>query len=591
MGLTAELGPGAASLATGAIQGTGEFVTQLMNFIRREQLAPEVERVSEQAAEWTTMHAGESADSQRDRIASLADRGRSTIGDMSTTLRTGRDEAIRALDGTALIKDAESRGASTMQRRDEDITRLRDLLGGAVSGARRDVGEVQTEGTEALDRIRTEGDSYIQELLGRSDDVVAGIRTNMTERAGSTVGGIRSDAKRRAEEFEVKARQEGQLTSAEIDQEKNRIIEGATTAVSKVWGDTFTALSDQVASAKIAGNQMYTTMASTLSNTLAGLETTVINAVTATRMKASDIALGAAQTEEMASQARAELDLGVNNYVTGTKEFVSKETSELISQESKMQAAIGELRLNYETDITNRLNLVDQQQMVYEQQAIDTWLNGQVQSLGARMSFQFMFPNMMGLSSPGFSMMQNSMIAAAQPGPKSGFSASIFGTGGGTSCVSCHSLITTDIGSKTLRDIKLGDKVLGGDGKYHVVKGKDEGVVPLKYRHDMIMLTVSLPKSPIPNKPTVATIWVTEDHFVNGTKASELGIGDKIHSLLGEGAICCIQKRPYRISGDLELDGCDTYFANGLMVESMISKMSDKDKAELLRFHQEKSRT
>lgn len=148
-------------------------------------------------------------------------------------------------------------------------------------------------------------------------------------------------------------------------------------------------------------------------------------------------------------------------------------------------------------------------------------------------------------------------------------------------CVDAAEPIETDQGPKQLGDIQLGDMVLGDDGEFHPVINMDVGGTHKQRANDFVLVSYS------DSNGHHRAVRLTFDHLVNKLSPNgdvdgddwvettvlpiELESGDYLDFekvVIGVSRI----EAPVR-SGDLELEDCDGYRVNGLLVHSMIKNV------------------
>jgi len=514
--------PGVLSSAIGGAQAGGEFLLEGLNLIRRDDIATRVLQAGDTAASTLVENVDPILQQSEARLNEQQRLGDLGFDASSSSLRTGRDEALSSLSG---------------------------VVSGTREEGRRAVSETRQFALDRINQLRSENTSTFNELRERADSVTSGIRTNLTERAGATVGGIRADAQARAEQFEAKARQEGILSSADIDREKNRILEGGVAAAAKTWGDTFAALSDQVASAGIAGNNMLASFAASGQSALASLSSTAVGAV-------------------------SNVSLGAFNGITGSMEFVADRSSSLIAGEASAQAANESQRTAFRQQTTESLVALDSARAGMVQYAVDTVLNSKYQAASVQAGFMFQMPNLVGLMGPGLASIGQSGGGGGGSKPKPGGSFSILGTGGGASCIDPSCRVETPTGTVTLEDIWFGSLVLGGDGKYHKVIGVDLGNTIWEDSEHSLMIGVT-PTAylavGIPNPMFALTL--TPGHTLLGKRAGALTVGDELLGMNGSKlVVVSMSLARCPVGADLELEGCSTYVCEGIVVDSMLAK-------------------
>ena len=143
------------------------------------------------------------------------------------------------------------------------------------------------------------------------------------------------------------------------------------------------------------------------------------------------------------------------------------------------------------------------------------------------------------------------------PGTKVGFSFIVTVD----TCVDGACRIDTPRGPRPLARIAIGDYVMAADGHFRKVVAKDYGTVPPEHRSQQTLIQT-------------AQDWlsITEDHPIGGRPARLWRPGDGIPALGGKQRIIAVRTIPYRVSGDLMLEGNVDYVANGFAVESAIGK-------------------
>lgn len=527
--------PGIAGAAMAPLQFGGELLSQLINVGTRFRVADEIRDASVGAAEGFRDDATGQLNKTEDLVREHARLEGLNFEGIDTMLSSAGGEAIDRYGG--IVPEAKRMGSEAQRRMDAGVSELRMRVDADVSN------------------LKTEGEAFFNTMAEKARSVVDGIRTNMTERAGGLVGGLRSDTKRKAQELEARLRAEGRMTEAEIQGEKNKILEGGNQQVSQVWGQAFTALSEQIAAAGVAGNNM-----------LAEVGVYQVRAMTLARTEASRT-LGAAFAN------RAELDLGVANMVSGTMEFVSEQTANIIQNTAASRAMNKTNRINYNNSVTQSLIALDSTRLSVAQYYRDTILNGEFQAGGIEAGTQVMMPNLVGMMQPGLSMITSGAgnIMNQPSGPKSGWSGQVLLVGGGKTCIDARALVETPVGPVPIGEIRCGEHVLGPDGKYHEVVNYDTGWVPLEAMHDYILVRFAAPD--VDGDIVDSFLILTPDHTISGKKAITLRLGGKIRLSYGTGTITGLAMQPYLIGADLDLKGCSGYVVNGVVVDSMIHKM------------------
>lgn len=148
-----------------------------------------------------------------------------------------------------------------------------------------------------------------------------------------------------------------------------------------------------------------------------------------------------------------------------------------------------------------------------------------------------------------------------EPEQKEGF---LIG-GTGSTCVSGQSQLWTPNGITTMQKVRIGDYVLAADGRFRRVLARDYGYAPREQREQHLRIV-------LPGQ----TLEVTEKHPVFGRLAGRWRTGEYLPVVNPRGIrperIMRIERIPYRVSGDLYLQGNADYIANGFIVNSVIGK-------------------
>lgn len=426
------LGPatGVVQTGTGLVQGAGEMLMQLLNLGRRGEIASNIEQASQEAAQNFGTDARSVIRNSTNTLRQSSKDANKGFSDIANTLKQGRKDALNQWQG--IVPQAQAAGSDIMSKRDQALAEMKNKLNTADSAADSNVDEVKQFGMDSLARIKESNDNAFDTMAARADAVVSGIRTNMTERAGATVGGIRQAAEQEAEKTAMQMRLAGH-SEAEILRETNLIRDRGVSTAATTWGQAFTAMSDQIASAGVAGNNMLGTLASNLNGAYSGAETNLVNAVADSLKKSLDVKVASATAYDAAAQARGELAKGIMDSVTGTMEFVSGKTSEIIGSEASAQAANQQNRILYNKGVTDQMLALDNMRINISQYAADTVLNGSYQAAGMRAGFMWQMPNMVGLTGSGMQMIQNSAASMTQPVPDDtkgfGFTLPVIGGG------------------------------------------------------------------------------------------------------------------------------------------------------------------
>lgn len=563
LGSIAGILPGMAQMGLGAFQGIGEIITQLINAGIRSDVAGQLERETRGAYD-RYLQGGDGVegllpilDRSTQQVRDLMGRRVGSFADNANRLSEARNTAISGLRD--IVPEVRGRVDEALSRRDRDIGNTRRLLDEAVVESRGFLSDTLRETSELFGEMRS-----------RADAVLSGIRTNMTERAGATVGGIRSGAAQRSRELVSRARAEGRMSDTEIAVMENNITEEANKEAANFWGGAFTTMSEQLATAGVAGNNMLSSLGSNLRSI-----------VTSMRDSVSRVAMGAAATEEQMSASRAELAGGLASLMSGTLEFVSDRVSNVVLSEAAAQVANTNAQTEFESATTNQLIALDGARASAVQYALDTLLNGIFQAGGIRAGISFTMPNIAGLMTPGLQMSQAGLMnTALRPSQeqKGGFSISVLGTGGGSSCIDVFTMVMNGDGYMIpFTDVRVGMSVMGGDGRPHTVINIDRGSSPEEHRVGYVNLVTS-----------IGSLTITKDHTIAGNPASNLSVGDVLNTLTGPVWILRVTDVPYRPGGDLDLKGCPTYIANGFIVDSVIAKATKEAKRMLFELAESK---
>lgn len=569
----------------GITQGISEGVAQLVNWIRSDDIAEGVRKASGEAADNYSGVAQSLLDKSEGRIGGMRDEGHNTYKTAKAEVKKGADEA-RGYFGN-LVSDTETRGAGVRDRQAADLNELRRSLGMTIDKADQNVQTVDAKGMESLQRLRAEGQTFLTDISDRAESAVSEIRTNMTERAGSQVGGLRTDSEKAIRDFEARARQEGKLSDSEIASESRRIREQGRTQVAQVWNETFTKVSEQQTATRVAGNQMMTNAYSTLHTNMTGAEANILNQVTAALRTSVEARSSADQTFQAAIAAKAEVDASIFSIITGTAEHASDMLAEIALQEASAQSDLTQKHLTYQTQITDALVAVDQTRLAAHQYSIDTRLSGELDAADIQNGFVLMAPGWSNLMAPATSLAQRAMEGPQEQ--KGSFNMSILGCGGGTGCIDINSTLETPGGFITLNDIKIGMFILGADAKYHKVITLDSGVVPPEHRPPHLLIQGVL----YPFAGTEAIpfgIVMTEDHLTALGQARDLTVGITLPSPYGHATVTALSRVPYRVGGDIELEGCSGYVCNGVAIESVIGQYPEKVKVGLRTLMQERGK-
>ena len=116
-----------------------------------------------------------------------------------------------------------------------------------------------------------------------------------------------------------------------------------------------------------------------------------------------------------------------------------------------------------------------------------------------------------------------------------------------------------------LKDVEVGDFVLGDDKQYHKVVQRDYGAPHPERGDDFINIHT-----------TSGDLTLTRDHPVGGKRADEWQPGQRMKTRYDAEAVVeqAIQVAPVAC-GDLQLEGGHAYYANGLIVSSMFDILED----------------
>jgi hypothetical protein len=154
-------------------------------------------------------------------------------------------------------------------------------------------------------------------------------------------------------------------------------------------------------------------------------------------------------------------------------------------------------------------------------------------------------------------VLQQQQIGASRQSQKGSFM--FFDVGGG--CIDAQSKVTTRRGLVSVAGVLPGDEVLGSDGEFHRVLGKDCGTVPEESQHDMVQIVAG-----------ASCIVATPDHVIDGKSAGKWVEGDTITVDGQRDRVESVGMVPYRPAADLILEGADAYVADGFPVESVIGR-------------------
>lgn len=150
---------------------------------------------------------------------------------------------------------------------------------------------------------------------------------------------------------------------------------------------------------------------------------------------------------------------------------------------------------------------------------------------------------------------------------KKSASVTIAGFGGGYGCIDGRCMLLTPRGRIKLSRVKLGDAVLGADGKFHRVIGREFGWAPLSSRDKSLHLFT-----------TRGNILITQRHPIAGRRAGLWRVGDIMPWFddrgVHEAKIVNVRLGHYVLSGDVSLDGNVPYVADGFVVHSVIGRIS-----------------
>lgn len=180
--------------------------------------------------------------------------------------------------------------------------------------------------------------------------------------------------------------------------------------------------------------------------------------------------------------------------------------------------------------------------------SVDAAFGSLLNYLGARNAPQPQQPNFFESLAPGIGGGIGTGLGAATAGGIG----SLFGGAGGIAgkvalmmCIDAYANIETPEGPKHLTSIEPGDYVKSGDGEFIRVVGKDCGMPHVTRFDDYVII-----------EKEGQSLVCTKDHIIDGRPAGGWPSA-RPHQLV--------------VSGDLKLEGADTYVANGFVVTSMFT--------------------
>lgn len=624
--------PSILQAITGGTQTAGEAGTNLLNIARQEGGAEEIRRVTEDAGQRFQDLVIPRLQEAEGRFSNVEGNINQTLDQVSETLRTGRDEALERFRGITdfvqgrgrQIEDRFSERTDQLRAGLQDFTNRTDATGQQlVSRARQqgeeNVDEVQAQGQAHIESQIAQNTQFLEELRSGFDTLFDNISTNIAERAGGEVGGIRLASQRRAEEFAVRERANGILSEAEIASEVDRIRAEGDRAASEVWSRATTAVNDRMVQVGTVSGQVQGSVMQTMTNATTGLRTAALSNVTNAIIesgrlseRAGEFAAGLSTearqfslgTQSARDEAEAELSGGVMNAITGSMEFVSSQTSQIIAGEASAQAANSANRNQYAFAVAQNLSTIDQLQATAMDRLNDIYLNGGREAVAVALGQTFQFPNVTALMAPANQMMQNASTNilshdASTQEQKGSASFSFLGIGGGGSCIDgyCHVVAkraeSDSQGEYTyIKDVRIGHFVRGTDGNFHEVLIKDYGSVDEADRRPYVyVLTYS-----------GCNVIVSDDHIIGGKRADELRPDDPLEVMVHhyvpkthpdgtfrdasehyrmDDRVLSVRMVPYRPGGDLLLRGQTEYEVGGIIVDSMIARMTPEQQAQI----------
>lgn len=157
---------------------------------------------------------------------------------------------------------------------------------------------------------------------------------------------------------------------------------------------------------------------------------------------------------------------------------------------------------------------------------------------------------------------------------KMGGGATIAGYGANFSCVDADCVVETTRGSLTFHGLQVGDRALGGDGKFHRILRIDLGRVPPDQQSSYRWAEVR-------SGASTFVVCLTKEHTIGGRQWGDFKRNDLIETSVGTGIITKIQTVGYRIGADIELEGCPNYVVGGVIVDSMIAQWPEAAKQKL----------
>jgi len=308
-------------------------------------------------------------------------------------------------------------------------------------------------------------------------------------------------------------------------------------------------------------------------------------------LEAGKVAVGAKEQAAKAGaerdKARADVRFAATNILTGAQEFVSDNIADAFLAEGAAVATIQGQKASTGLAVTQAGQAQDNIVATGYQRVVDILLNTEIGEIQTALSQFFQMPAAGSLMAPATSQANALALSmtSSSPDPKEGFSGSVFGTGGGTTCIGLHCLIKTESGWLPLRDVTLGMMVIGGDDELHKVINWDKGWAPVEHRTDMLQVLVEY--GPYGWRAVI----LTSDHLIGGARAEDIQVGQELRTIDGRWSkVAGVYRVPYRPSGDLLLEGCNTYNVNGVVVDSMIATYPSKAQQEMLEHAQNKER-